>query len=252
MNDEIERQLAHRSVRRFTAQPLPAAVIDELVSVAQHTATSHFMQAFSVISVTDPAVRAQVAAISTQRYVNGNGHLFVFVADQYRAAALAQATDVSALGSADKLLQAVSDAVLAAQNVVNAAESLGLGTVVLGSILNDPRRLIALLHLPRYTFPVLGLIVGYPDQATQPKPRMPQGMMHFTDGYDTRAAVADIANYDTTIADYYANRSRNARQESFTHLLTGAATTTPAKRGELLAALQGQGFLLADAPAQES
>ncbi|WP_262316373.1 nitroreductase family protein [Lacticaseibacillus parakribbianus] len=245
MNDTIQRQLNHRSVRRFTPQAVTAATVAQLMTVAQHTATSHYMQAFSVISVTAAPLRAEIAGISRQAYVNSNGQLFVFVADQHRAAALAQTADAQVLGSADKLLQAQSDALLAAENTAVAAESLGLGTVFLGSILNDPLRLIDLLKLPRYTFPVLGLLVGYPDQATQPKPRLPQTMMHFENGYDATAAVAGIADYDEVIRAYYANRSTNAREETFTHLLTAAATTTPAKRGELLAALHQQGFLLA-------
>ena len=48
-----------------------------------------------------------------------------------------------------------------AQNVVVAAESLGIGTVYLGSILNDIEKLCELLKLPKYTFPVVGLALGY-------------------------------------------------------------------------------------------
>lgn len=244
MDTRLTTQLNHRSVRHFKAQPIPETTLSELIQVAQHTATSHFLQSFSVISIQDPAIRKQVAEISGQPYVNGNGHLFIFVIDQYRAATLAQADDVSELGSADKFMQAASDAILAVQNLVNTAESLGLGTVVLGSILNDPLALIELLKLPKYTFPVLGVMVGYPDQATQPKPRIPESMMHFTDSYSPEAAVADINDYDRTIQEYYANRSSNAREETFTDLLTKSATTSPRKRHEILAALHQQGFLL--------
>lgn len=58
------------------------------------------------------------------------------------------------------------------QNTVNATESMGLGAVILGSILNDAAQLIELLQLPKLTFPVLGLEVGYPDQEPQLKPRL--------------------------------------------------------------------------------
>lgn len=244
MNADLSTQLNHRSIRRFTTKPLSDDTLSELIQVAQHTATSHFLQSFSVISINNPTLRKQVADISHQHYVNGNGHLFVFVIDQYRAATLAKSNDTSELGSVDKFLQGASDAILATQNMVNAAENLRLGTVVLGSILNDPLALIQLLKLPKYTFPVLGLMVGYPDQSTDPKPRMPQSMMHFTDGYSTTAAVADIAAYDTVVQDYYANRQANTRKETFTHLLTNSATTSPSKRRELFTAIQRQGFLL--------
>ncbi|MFD1484640.1 NADPH-dependent oxidoreductase [Lacticaseibacillus baoqingensis] len=242
--DEITRQLQHKSIRHFTKQSVADALIKTLIDVAQHTATSHYLQSFSVISITDSRLRAQIAQISGQQYVAENGHLFIFVIDQHRAALLAKQPQLQELGSTDKFLQGASDALLAAQNTVNAAESLGLGTVLLGSILNDAKRLIALLHLPTLTFPIIGLIVGYPDQKTQAKPRMPQAAMHFTNGYNLPAQFQqDMQAYDEVIAHYYATRLTNQRAESFSHLLTRSATTSPKKRSELLSALHQQGFL---------
>ena len=63
---------------------------------------------------------------------------------------------------------------IAAQNVVVAAESLGMGTVYLGSILNDNAKLSELLKLPKYVYPAVGLAVGWPDQEPQLKPRLPR------------------------------------------------------------------------------
>ncbi|WP_179393926.1 nitroreductase family protein [Lacticaseibacillus absianus] len=241
--DALASSLDHRTVRHFQARPVEPSVLDQLLDVAQHTATSHFLQAFSVIRITDPALRQQIAAISTQAYVNGHGELLLFVADQHRAATLATAPDLHELGSADKFLQSVEDATLAVQNVVGAAERLGLGTVILGSVLNDAQALIDLLHLPALTFPLLGLIIGYPAQATEPKPRMPRRLMTFENHYALDPQDPAIAAYDQTIATYYATRATNQRAETFSHLLTHSATTSPAHRGQLLAVLHAQGFL---------
>ena len=57
-----------------------------------------------------------------------------------------------------------------AQNLVTAAESVVLGTVYLGSILNDSEKICELLKLPELTFPVIGLGIGYPNQNPQLKP----------------------------------------------------------------------------------
>ena len=46
---------------------------------------------------------------------------------------------------------------MAAQNMITAAESMGLGVVPLGSIKNEPQKIIEVLNLPKMTFPVLGL-----------------------------------------------------------------------------------------------
>lgn len=243
-NDTISRQLHHCTIRAFTKVPLSAAQVGQLVQVAQHTATSHYLQSFSLLSITDRHLRGQIAAIAKQPYINQNGHLFIFVADQHRAAVIARQAGATPnhLGATDKFIQAVSDAVLAAQNVVNAAESLGLGTVLLGSILNDPRRLIALLGLPQLTFPVLGLIVGHPAQAPQEKPRLPANLVHFENRYALPEPLV-LADYDRIIREYYATRDTNRREETFTARIGRFARVLPEKRGDLLAAIQAQGFL---------
>lgn len=64
-----------------------------------------------------------------------------------------------------------------------AAYSLGLGCVILGSLLNDVPALIDLLNLPEYTYPVLGLAIGKPDQDPALKPRMPRSMQFFENEY---------------------------------------------------------------------
>ncbi|KTE97015.1 nitroreductase family protein [Lacticaseibacillus paracasei] len=141
--------LDHRTIRKFSTQQVDPQCLNRLITVAQHTATSHFLQSFSIIHITDSALRSQIAAISHQTYVDGNGELLIFVADQYRADLCAD--HPNQLSSTDKFIQAASDTLLAAENLVDAAENQGLGTVILGSILNDPKQLISLLHLPNLT-----------------------------------------------------------------------------------------------------
>ncbi|MDK6405848.1 nitroreductase family protein, partial [Escherichia coli] len=67
--------------------------------------------------------------------------------------------------------QSQNDAVLALHAMETAAESLGLDCVILGSILNNIPDLIELLKLPKYTYPVLGIAIGKPDQSPELKPR---------------------------------------------------------------------------------
>lgn len=235
--------LDHRTIRKFTRQPVDPQCLTRLITVAQHTATSHFLQSFSIIHIADPMIRSQIAAISQQAYIAGNGELLIFIADQHRADLCAD--HPNQLGTTDKFIQATSDTLLAAQNLINAAESQGLGTVILGSILNDAKQLITLLQLPELTFPICGVIVGYPDQNPQFKPRMPQSLMRFENTYHLpNDWSAQLSNYDAVIQHYYATRATNRRDETFSHLLANSAAHTPQKRSELRDALQQQGFLL--------
>lgn len=62
----------------------------------------------------------------------------------------------------DLYLQGLSDATLAVQNMYVAAESLGLGGVILGSIRNDIAAVSELFDLPEMVIPALGLQIGLP------------------------------------------------------------------------------------------
>lgn len=235
----------HRSQRDFTTQPVSAETVSQLITTAQHASSSIFLQAYSFISVTDPALRQQIAAITTMPFVQQNGHLLIVIADQHRNATLArqQGLTPELLGGADRFLASVEDATLASQNLITAAESLGLGAVVLGSVLNDAAKLIELLHLPKLTMPVFGLLVGYPNGQNELKPRLPEAAVHFTNDYqEPTAYTAALADYQQTLQQYYQERSHNARQADFTQVIRGALLSKTPRR-ELLAVLQQQGFL---------
>lgn len=235
----------HRSQRDFTTQPVSTETVSQLITTAQHASSSIFLQAYSFISVTDPALRQQIAAITTMPFVQQNGHLLIVIADQHRNATLArqQGLTPELLGGADRFLASVEDATLASQNLITAAESLGLGAVVLGSVLNDAAKLIELLHLPKLTMPVFGLLVGYPNGQNELKPRLPEAAVHFTNGYqEPTAYTAALADYQQTLQQYYQARSHNARQADFTQVIRGALLSKTPRR-ELLAVLQQQGFL---------
>lgn len=54
MNQVIERILDHRSIRSFLDRPLTAEQIQTIVECAQSAATSSYVQAYTIIGVSDP------------------------------------------------------------------------------------------------------------------------------------------------------------------------------------------------------
>lgn len=166
-NPTIDVLRAHRTIRKFEDSALSVQDRDALIDVARRAPTSSFRQQFSIIHVTDVALRDQLAEVAQQPYVGtSKGDLFMFVVDLYRNARIREEAglDIAPLQRTNLFLAAMEDAVLAAHNMEVAAESMGLGTVYLGSLLRNPARTIELLELPRMTFPILGLLVGRPLQ----------------------------------------------------------------------------------------
>ncbi len=238
--------MAHRSIRQFTDQPLTATEVDTLITAAQHAPTSTFSQQYSIISVTDPKKLAVLSDITGHHWLKRAGHYFIMVADQYRNQQLvpATATTQANLHSLDKLLAAIFDATIATEAMVTAGESMGLGSTIMGSILNDAQRVIDLLDLPPLTFPILGLAMGHPAEQPEQKPRLPQSLMHFTDGYQRLAANdPTLMAYDHLITDYYHQRGSHQRDETFTHHIISEMNRDPQNRATILTALQHQGFL---------
>ena len=168
-NPVVDQIANHRSIRKFKDQTLTAEQLQTLYAAASQTSTSMFMQQFSILHVTDEKLREGVWNISGQPYIGANGDLFVFVVDLYRNQQIRQqlGKDDGRLHTTDIFFQAVEDTVLALQNFLTAAESLGLGGVVLGSIKDDPAELVKVLNMPKMTLPLLGLQVGVPDQEPQ-------------------------------------------------------------------------------------
>ena len=66
-------------------------------------------------------------------------------------------------GTGDLML-AVSDTVIAAQNAVVAAESLGIGSCYIGDIMENCEIQRNLLNLPEYVFPAAMIVFGWPTE----------------------------------------------------------------------------------------
>lgn len=239
-NETIASQLAHRTIRAYKDQPLTEAEVTTLMDVARHTATSSFLQSCTILHITDPKVREAIGAASGQPYVGGTK------GDLYRNSRIRAEQGISseALGSINLFLTALEDALLAAQNVVVAAESMGLGTVYLGSILADPRTVVKALELPELTFPIVGLLVGHPDQEPGQKPRMPRSVMTAQNTYPRVESYSEtLADYDREVTEYYDLRS-GSRLESFSHLVATNIGVGGAHVSPIMEVLHEQGLCL--------
>jgi FMN reductase (NADPH) len=237
----------HRSIRKFKDQPLSEEQLQTLYAAASQTSTSMFMQQFSILHVTDAKLRKDVQSISGQPYVGANGELFVFVVDLYRNQQIRRqlGKDDGRLHTTDIFFQAVEDTVLALQNFLTAAESLGLGGVILGSIKDDPAELVRVLDMPKMTLPLLGLQVGVPDQEPQLKPRLPKEQIAFENHYPTDFKVDNLHEYDEVVTTYYDLREANRRIDSFTKQISGVKLAVhDTSRDKLAATIQSQGLAL--------
>ncbi|EUJ30437.1 FMN reductase (NADPH) [Listeria grayi] len=244
MNKTIQQLVKHVSVREFKKERLSDEIKQTLVTAARSGATSHFVQAFSILEITDQSLRAKLAEITdSASYVKQTGTFYVFVGDLYRQSQLLLEDNQSLAGlrNMESLLVAVVDATIAAQNMVVAAESLDLGICYIGGIRNDIAKVAELLNLPPFTIPVFGLTVGVPAHKNQVKTRLlPENQV--SENQYPHDRFADLKAYEALTREYYALREKNGQQTSWPD--KNIEFFKAIRRPEIAAFLKKQGFTL--------
>lgn len=170
-----------RTIRQYTAQEVPDALLSELLAKASRAATMGNMQLYSVVVTKDKALREQLAPLHfNQPMVMSCGALLTFCADFNRFTHWCQLRDADA--GYDNLLSyqnAATDALLLTQAFCTLAEERGLGTCFLGTTVYQPLAIIKALKLPRLTFPVATISVGWPaEMPPQPDRLLPEDFIH--------------------------------------------------------------------------
>lgn len=162
-NKTIQTLLNRRSIRAFKNEPISENIVKTLEAAAQRAACSQFLNDWSAIKITSKNLKQKLSELGNQTYIATAPLLYVFIIDQHRNAAIARKNGIDADGNdftlktGYRFSQSQNDAILALHAMETAAESLGLGCVILGSILNNIPDLIELLKLPNTRIQYLGL-----------------------------------------------------------------------------------------------
>ncbi len=215
-NETIAVMLDHRSVRGYKPDPLPAGTLESMIAAAQSAATSSNMQWWSAIAITDPARKKVLAEIAgNQKHIEQCPLFIAWVADMSRNQRISEVTttDFETMPWLETFMVACIDAALAAQNAVVAAQSIGLSTVYIGAMRNDPIKVAELLGLPPQSFVVFGLCVGYAADGKaqgEVKPRLPQSIVLHQERYDAAREAALRAAYDAEMTKFSARHELQA------------------------------------------
>jgi nitroreductase len=178
VNETIDLLIRRKSVRGYQAKPVSREVKDQILEATLRAPTAGNLMLYSIIEVDSQAKKDVLAkSCDHQPFIAIAPWVLLFLADYQRWHDYFLTCDVPQFCLANRLVMrkpeegdlmlAVCDALIAAQTCVVAGEALGLGSCYIGDIMEQYATHRALFDLPRYTFPIALLCLGYPNSAAQ-------------------------------------------------------------------------------------
>ncbi|MGC9394086.1 MAG: nitroreductase family protein [Anaerolineae bacterium] len=168
-NPIIESMLNRKSVRKYTDQQPTDEVIETIVRAGQQA----------------PFASQLCSLLLTRKKAPFGAPLwFTLCVDMHRMElVMAKRGWTTAANDLSLLILGIQDAALMAENMVIAAESLGMGSCFLGTTPYRAERIQKKYHLPKRVFPLVELFMGYPAEDFPPRPRYPLAFTLFEDRY---------------------------------------------------------------------
>ena len=168
-NITMKLLLQRKSMRAYEQTEIEPEKVDAILQAAMRAPTAGNMMLYTIINVTSQEVKDKLAVTcDNQPFIATAPLVLLFVADYHRwylhfKNKTPQGEALRKLGMGDMLL-ACSDALIAAQSAVTAADALGLGSCYIGDIIENFETHKKLLNLPAHTVPIGMVCFGYPTE----------------------------------------------------------------------------------------
>ena len=212
-NPIVETMLNRKSIRKYKAEMPEDEVIETVVRAGQQAPFAS--QLCSLLLQRGPTETPFNAPL-----------LFIVCVDSHKwELIMAERGWQMDADDALLLLLGFQDAALMAENMVVAAESLGMGSCFLGGIPFESKSIIKEFKLPPRVFPMVGLTMGYPAENPPPRPRYPLDFVLFEGEYPqfTQEQIREamqIMDEGYLAQDYYTKLKamiplRGERQETY-------------------------------------
>jgi len=157
--DAMEAILSRRSIRQYTAQPVPDELITELLKAAMSAPSSGNRQSWQFVVINERQILDEIPRFHPYSKMLKEAPVAILVCGDERLAARKGGW--------------VQDCSAATENILIAAHAKGLGAVWLGVYPVEERvvGLRQLLGLPEHIFPLALISIGYPAETKPPANR---------------------------------------------------------------------------------
>lgn len=233
----------HVSIRDYSGQAIADEMLLAILNAARRSPTSSNLQAYTFVVVRHPDTLKQLAKLAgDQKHIETCAAFVAVCADIHRLESACTMHGTTLGRNLENLLVSTVDAAIAGMSLATAAESFGLGTVMIGGMRNHPVEVAALLGFPQGVYVVYGVCIGFPDEQkiAPQKPRLAQDAMIHFERYDAQDCTPMLQDYDEALAAHYRAEGRKTPDAAWTGIIAERFHTP--KRPELAAALHQLGF----------
>jgi nitroreductase len=239
----------HVTIRKFTSQEINPNLLESILYSGTRASTTGNMQTYSMIITVDSDRRKELASLHFNQKVAFDAPVLItLVADFNRFSKWCMLRKAEP-GYANfiSFFTAAIDALLVAQNICIAAENYGLGICYLGTTTYNAREICEMLSLPKLTFPVTTVAMGYPESVPDLTDRIPlKGVIHYEKYNDyNEEQLRDLYWYKENLAEM-----KQFVKESNKETLAQVFTDIRYKKSDndffsekMLDTLKSQGFL---------
>ena len=192
MNEVIKLLKSHTSIRKFNETEITDEQIQHIIESAMQGATAGNMMAYSIIKIRSKDTLLKLSkSCDNQPFIADADAALLFVADSYKWHKFYEQRKITETfpdykgPSISDFILGVEDGMIAAQNAVIAAESLGIGTCYIGDIMENHEYHKELFNLPKHTMPIALVVMGNYDTKPQIRERFDKSYVVFDETYPT-------------------------------------------------------------------
>ena len=178
--------MKRRSARNFKDQEIPEELIEQLLDAANNAPSGGNIQPISVVAVQEAGSRKKLSEmVGDQPWVKNAPLSLIFCIDFYRIKKWASVSETEFKGenALEHFLIAYADLMCSAQNVVILAESNGLGSVYIGTILVAIDQAREYFNIPKFVLPMMVLSIGYPKSVPKNVPKLKRDVITHRERY---------------------------------------------------------------------
>jgi FMN reductase [NAD(P)H] len=203
-NETIKLLFERSSCRDFLDKKIPADVLQFVLEAGTHAPTGGNLQPYSIIKIEDTAIKQKLAEMCGQSFIGKAPVLLLFCIDLHRIERWAslEVAPFTATSSFRHFWVSFQDAMICAQNICTAADSMGLGSVYIGTVIDMPADIQAMFNLPKGVFPVVLLCMGYPTTRPKPRKKLPVDVVVHSERYHEMEDQELVAAYREKYPDY--------------------------------------------------